>query len=75
MKMMKNLGIIYQILPFLYSNSIFKKLGTNFSIEDIVKLYKKNLNLFDVVNGINEAWKRNYEQKKADLRIKTGRNA
>jgi len=52
------------------AKTIFQKLKADFTIEDIEKLFRENPKLFDVVDGINEVWQKNYERKRVNLGTK-----
>lgn len=49
---------------------IFKKLGNDFRLEDIIKLFNKNPELEKITRNLVKKWEREYQEKIADFSLK-----
>lgn len=53
-----------------FARKIFSNLGTYFSKNDVLDLLYRQPELMDIIKDIHDFWKKNYENNKADLRLK-----
>lgn len=49
---------------------VFKALGNNFHLEDIIKLFKEKPELIKIIEGVDERWKKYWDKNVTDLSIR-----
>jgi len=56
---------------FMLAKEIYKILGNYFHLEDIITLFKKQPKLIEIIEGIDERWKLNFDKNITDLTLKS----
>ena len=52
------------------ARKIISELGNNFNLEDIIKLYEKNPQLFQITNNLEERYKQHWNKNVANTQLK-----
>ena len=51
------------------AEKIFESLGTSFSTDKLINLFKNRSELISITENINKEWELNYEKNKTDLTL------